>query len=223
MVLQAGKAQPLAERVDAELAGVLATIERSGREALSELRRLRGVLHGADDPDLGPAPDLSRLDELLDSVRSAGLDLEANVDASGTIAPGVALCAYRAVQEGLTNALRYAEGSPDDVTVAVVGRTLQVRVQDRGRESSSEAPGGGAGLIGLRERVLLCGGQMVAGPSAGGCVLGVTLPTVDRTLPMAEGGGRDPRSPRRRSAAGPGRLRAAAARRGRHRCGRRGC
>lgn len=100
----------------------------------------------------------------------------------------MALCAYRAVQEGLTNALRYAAGSSVDVTVAVVGRALRIRVQDHGGESSSEELGGGAGLIGLRERVLLCGGQMVAGPSPGGYVLEVTLPTVDQTLPMMEDG-----------------------------------
>lgn len=188
MVVQAGTARPLAERVDAELAGVLATIERSGREALSELRRLLGVLHADDHCHLGPVPDLGRLDELIDSVRSAGLDVRAKVDIAGTIAPGLALCAYRAVQEGLTNALRYAEGSSVDVTVTVVGRTLQVRVQDHGGESSSEALGGGAGLIGLRERVLLCGGQMIAGPSAGGYLLEVTLPNVDRALPMVEDG-----------------------------------
>ena len=188
MVVQAGTARPLAERVDAELAGVLATIERSGREALSELRRLLGVMRAADDPDLEPVPDLGRLDELIDSVRSAGLDVRAKVDIAGTIAPGVALCAYRAVQEGLTNALRYAEGSSVDVTLAVVGRTLQVRVQDQGGETAPGALGGGAGLIGLRERVLLCGGQMIAGPSAGGYLLEVTLPTVDQTLPMVEGG-----------------------------------
>lgn len=188
MVVQAGTARPSAERVDAELAGVLATIERSGREALSELRRLLGVLRADDDPDLGPVPDLSRLDELLESVRSAGLDVRATVDIARRIAPGVALCGYRAVQEGLTNALRYAEGSAVDVTVAVDGRTLRVGVQDYGGTSSSEALGGGSGLIGLRERVLLCGGQMVAGPSGAGYLLEVTLPTVDQALPMVEGG-----------------------------------
>ncbi len=188
MVVQAGTARPLAERVDDELAGVLATIERTGREALSELRRLLGVLHAADDPHLGPVPDLGRLDELIDTVRSAGLDVEAKVDIAETIAPGVALCAYRAVQEGLTNALRYAEGSLVAVNVAVVGRTLQVRVQDHGGESPSEALGSGAGLIGLRERVLLCGGQMIAGPTAGGFLLEVTLPTGDQTLPKVGGG-----------------------------------
>jgi len=187
MVVQAGTARPSAERVDAELASVLATIEQSGREALSELRRLLGVLRAEDQPDLQPVPDLSRLDELIDSVRSAGLDVRPNVDAPGRIAPGVALCAYRVVQEGLTNALRYAEGSAVDVTVAVIGRTLRVRVQDHGGTSSSgRLGGGGAGLIGLRERVLLCGGHMVSGPSGSGYLLAVTLPMVDQALP--EGG-----------------------------------
>jgi signal transduction histidine kinase len=169
-----------------ELAEVLATIERSGHEALSELRRLLGVLRAEDEPDLQPVPDLSRLGELIDSIRSAGLDVRANVDADGRIAPGVALCAYRAVQEGLTNALRYAEGSAVDVTVAVKGRTLRVRIQDDGGTSAGTL-GGGAGLIGLRERVLLCGGQMIAGPSRSGYRLEVTLPMVDQALP-AEGG-----------------------------------
>ena len=188
MVVQAGTARPSAERVDAELAGVLATIERSGREALSELRRLLGLLRADDGPDLQPVPDLSRLDELIDSVRSAGLDVRATVDIAGSIAPGVALCGYRAVQEGLTNALRYAEGSTVDVTVAVNGSTLRVRVQDQGGTVPAGTLGAGSGLIGLRERVLLCGGQMVAGPSGAGYLLEVTLPTVDRALPMVGGG-----------------------------------
>jgi signal transduction histidine kinase len=187
MVVQAGTARPSAERVDAELAEVLATIEHAGREALSELRRLLGVLRADDKPDLEPVPDLSRLEELIESVRSAGLDVRAKVDPAGQIPPGVALCAYRVVQEGLTNALRYAGGSSVDVTVAVSGDTVRVRLQDHGGTAASGPLGGGAGLIGLRERVLLCGGQIFSGPSGPGYLLEVTLPMVDQVLPV-EGG-----------------------------------
>ncbi|CUR57293.1 putative Integral membrane sensor signal transduction histidine kinase [metagenome] len=187
MVVQAGTARPLAERVDAELAGVLSTIEHSGREALSELRRLLGVLRADDDPDYDPVPDLSRLDELIDGFRSAGLDVRAEIEVTGRVAPGVALCAYRVAQEGLTNALRHAETSAVDVTVAVEGRTLTVRVQDDGGTPSGATLGGGSGLIGLRERVLLCGGHLVSGPSGSGYLLEATLPMIDQALP-AQGG-----------------------------------
>jgi signal transduction histidine kinase len=186
MVVQAGTARPAAERVDSELAAVLHNIEQSGREALTELRRLLGVLRSDDEPDLQPVPDLSRLDELVESFRRAGLEVHATLDVPDPVSPGVALCAYRVVQEGLTNAMRYADGSP--VTLSVTGdrRTLTVSIQDRGGAPATEGIGAGTGLVGLRERVILCGGHLLSGPSGPGHLLKVTLPMTDQALLLPE-------------------------------------
>ncbi len=182
IVVQAGTARPTAERVDPELAAVLHNIERSGREALTELRRLLGVLRSDDDPDLQPVPELGRLENLVESVRGAGLEVNATLDVPDGVPAGVALCAYRAVQEGLTNALRYADDSRVDVTVTGDRHSLTVSVRDDGGHPGPEPVGAGTGLIGLRERVLLCGGHMVCGPMGPGYLLQVTLPLTDQAL-----------------------------------------
>ena len=179
MVVQAGTARPHAERLDRELADVLGTIEHSGREALIELRRLLHVLRSDDEPDLQPVPDLARLGELVEGVRRSGLEIHTRIDIPHDVPPGVALCAYRAVQEGLTNAVRYANASLVDVAVCGNDGALSVKVQDHGGTVAGEAIGAGSGLIGLRERVLLCGGQMEAGSAGPGYLLRVTLPLSD--------------------------------------------
>jgi signal transduction histidine kinase len=184
MVVQAGTARPIAQRVDRELADVLETIERTGREALTELRRLLHVLRSDEAPDLQPVPDLSRLDDLIDGVRRAGVDVRATLFPPPNVPAGVALCVYRTLQEGLTNAMRYADGSQIDVDVRGDRRTLLVRVHDHGGTASSGELGGGSGLVGLRERVLLCGGHVSAGPDRSGYLLEVTLPMSDEGLPV---------------------------------------
>lgn len=184
MVVQAGTARPIAHRVDRELADVLETIEHAGREALTELRRLLHVLRAEDEPDLQPLPDLSRLDSLVEGVRSAGVDVQARLAIPVDVPPGIALCAYRTVQEGLTNALRYANGSRVDVDVAGDGRTLLVRVHDRGGTAADTVFGTGTGLVGLRERVLLSGGRLSAGPDGSGYLLEVSLPMSEEGLPV---------------------------------------
>ncbi|GAA4398960.1 sensor histidine kinase [Fodinibacter luteus] len=176
MVVQAGTARPMAERIDRELAGVLETIENTGREALTELRRLLHVLRTTDEADVAPLPDLHRVTELVDGIRRAGVPVRSALVIPPDVPAGVALCAYRTVQEGLTNAMRHSDGSPIDVEVSSDSRTLRVRVRSRGGAATTEALGTGTGLIGLRERVLLCGGRLSAGPDACGYLLDVTLP-----------------------------------------------
>jgi signal transduction histidine kinase len=176
MVVQAGTARPRAEGLDRELAGVLETIEHTGREALTELRRLLHVLRPDQEPDLQPLPDLSRLDDLVEGVRHAGGDVHATVDPPPDVPPGVALCVYRVVQEGLTNAMRHANGSRIDVDVTGAHRGLRVRVRDLGGTPASSELGTGTGLVGLRQRVLLCEGRMTAGPDGSGFLLDVELP-----------------------------------------------
>ena len=183
MVVQAGTARPIAIRVDNELADVLETIEHAGREALAELRRLLDVLRAEDEPDLQPIPDLSQLDTLVAGFRGAGVDVRARLALPGNVPPGVALCAYRTVQEGLTNAMRYANGSHVEVDVSSDPEALRVRIHDDGGNATAEQLGTGTGLVGLRERVLLCGGRFSAGPEGTGYTLEVTLPMSDRGLP----------------------------------------
>ena len=187
MVVQAGTARPMAQRIDRELSQVLETIEHTGRQALTELRRLLHVLRAEDEPDLVPLPDLSRLDDLIKAVRRAGVDAHATVTVPEGVSPGVALCAYRTVQEGLTNAMRHAGGSRVDVEVTAEERTLRVRVHDGGGVETARHLGAGTGLAGLQERVLLCGGQLTAGPDGQGFLLTVTLPMSDPAPPIDAG------------------------------------
>jgi signal transduction histidine kinase len=182
MVVQAGTARPAAERLDSELAAVLETIEQTGREALTELRRLLGVLRTDDALDHEPVPDLGRLDALVQSFRGAGVDVRTRIESVTDVPPGVALCAYRVVQEGLTNALRHAPGAPVEVEVLDRAGNVSVRVQDHGGHGPAHVLGAGTGLISLRERVLLCGGRLHVGPEGPGWLLEVTLPLDGHSL-----------------------------------------
>ena len=186
MVVQAGTARPMAQRVDLELAGVLETIENTGREALTELRRLLHVLRTTDEEDLAPVPDLDQLNDLVDGVRRTGVEVRTTLAFPSGLPAGIGLCAYRSVQEGLTNAVRHADGSPIEVQVISDPRTLQVRVRSRGGSGTTNTLGTGTGLIGLRERVLLCGGHMTAGPDASGYLLDVALPLSADSLPNSD-------------------------------------
>ena len=174
MVLQAGGVRrllgddPAREREREALAGV----EEIGRQAVGELHRMLGILRKSDPgAELAPQPSLRRVGELVDQVRAAGL--EAALDVQGEpaeLAPGLDMSAYRIVQEALTNALRYAPGASVDVTVAY-GRDLTLEIRDDGaRARNGHAPpsGSGHGIVGMRERAALFGGELEAGPVAGG-------------------------------------------------------
>ena len=174
MVLQAGGVRrllgddPAREREREALAGV----EETGRQAVGELHRMLGILRKSDPgAELAPQPSLRRVGELVDQVRAAGL--EAALDVQGEpaeLAPGLDMSAYRIVQEALTNALRYAPGASVDVTVAY-GRDLTLEIRDDGaRARNGHAPpsGSGHGIVGMRERAALFGGELEAGPVAGG-------------------------------------------------------
>ncbi len=158
-------------------------IGSTARAAMTELRRLLGVLRftGTEDPErvrLTPVPSLSRLGELVDTVRDAGLAVTCEV--SGPVAelpPGVDLTAYRILQEALTNAMRHAPGASASVRVTCVPGEVIVEVSNAARPASSSpvAPaarpgpaGPGYGLAGIAERVASCGGALALGPTAGG-------------------------------------------------------
>ncbi|MCR6032444.1 sensor histidine kinase [Nocardioides sp. zg-579] len=181
IVVQADGAR-YAARTDPDVAArTLETVAATGREALTEMRRMLGLLRAEDaavdgGPALRPQPGLADLDALVAEARTAGARVEARLpDPAATtgIADGVGLTAYRVVQEALTNVRKHA--GPEvavRVEVAVAGagrdRAVVVRVEDDGRGASAEDDGRGLGLLGMRERVGVHGGTLEAGPRAGG-------------------------------------------------------
>jgi signal transduction histidine kinase len=164
MVVQAG-AERMRLQTDAPATReVLTAIETSGRQALGELRTMLGVLRSPDGTDPGaPQPDLTALPALVEAVRSAGLPVELSAAVDPGVPPGIALAAYRVVQESLTNALRHAGPVPTTVTLTF-NPDLRVEVCSELRSGSEVwTAGSGRGLAGLRERVELHGGRFDAG------------------------------------------------------------
>jgi signal transduction histidine kinase len=153
-------------------------VEETGRTALADMRRLLGAMrHDGDHLDLAPQPGLGSIDPLLDDFRRAGLPVRLQVDGEPVALPrGLDLSAYRIVQEGLTNALKHAHASHADVVVRYGCDQLQIDVRDDGA-GTSPSDGLGHGLVGVRERVKIYGGEMTAGAAAGGgFVLTTSLP-----------------------------------------------
>jgi signal transduction histidine kinase len=178
MVLQVGAVRhKLPESLD-EDRDALEGVERAGRTALTEMRRLLSAMRrDGDEVEFTPQPGLDGLDSLLDEVGRAGLPVELHVDGQPFPLPrGIDLSAYRIVQEGLTNALRHAHASDADVIVRYRPDELEIEVRDNGHGTTA-SEGLGHGLVGVRERVKIYGGEMSAGRSAdGGFVLSTRLP-----------------------------------------------
>ena len=171
MVVQAGAARAVGEADPAAAAEALRQIEASGRTGLAEMRRLLGILKSEDDGDgRAPQPGLARLGGLLDVMRASGLPVEVVVEGTARpLPPGVDLSAYRIVQEALTNSLRHAGGASARVMVRYEPDALELEVADDGPRPPNDAEAsGGHGLIGMRERVQLFGGEIEAGPRPGG-------------------------------------------------------
>jgi signal transduction histidine kinase len=171
MVVQAEAAEAMLDSDPARARRPLAAVQETGRGALGELRRMLGVLRemAADGPALAPQPGLSGLDELVRQVREAGLPVSVRVEGKPRpLPPGIDLSAYRIVQEGLTNALKHAGPASAEVVVRYGPRDLELEVRDDGRGRGSGSNGGGHGLLGMRERVALYGGELAAGPRPGG-------------------------------------------------------
>lgn len=178
MVLQVGAVR---HKLPGELADdrdALQDVERTGRAALGEMRRLLGAMRrDADGVELTPQPGLGSLEPLLDEIRRAGLAVNLQVEGNPVPLPhAIDLSAYRIVQEGLTNALKHARASHAGVLVRYRPDELQIDVRDDGHGPST-TDGVGHGLIGIRERVNLYGGQMSAGVANGrGFLLSTRLP-----------------------------------------------
>jgi signal transduction histidine kinase len=177
-VLQVGAVRhQLPEALDEDKAA-LGRVEKAGRTALAEMRRLLGAMRrDGDGVELGPQPGLDSLDALLEEVDRAGLPVRLHV--KGDVFPlprAIDLSVYRIVQEGLTNTLKHARASHADVTLRYHTDELEVEVADDGAGAAT-SNGLGHGLVGIRERVKIFSGEMSAGNApTGGFVLSARLP-----------------------------------------------
>ena len=178
MVLQVGAVRHNLPDEQAEDREALSGVERAGRTALTEMRRLLSAMRGeGEEAELVPQPGLDGLDALLDEVSRAGLPVALHVDGQPIPLPrGVDLSAYRIVQEGLTNVLKHAHASDADVIVRYRPDELEIQIRDNGH-GHVRSDGLGHGLVGVRERVKIYGGEMSAETSDdGGFVLSTRLP-----------------------------------------------
>jgi len=178
MVVQAGAERRVLDGSQESTRDVLATVEQIGRNALTEMRRLVGMLRTDDDDPLAPQPGLGDLPVLVGQVRDAGLPVELQVEGEARELPvGLELSAYRIVQEALTNALKHAGDARATVRVRYTDDSLELEVVDDGAGAQGQVASGGHGLVGMRERVALYGGRFEAGRRpAGGFTVRVLLP-----------------------------------------------
>ena len=157
----------------------LARVERSGEQSLTELRRILALLRESEQrAESRPQPSLAELNELVASYHEAGLPVRLNVIGEPMPLPiGVELSVYRIVQEALTNALRHSTPTNVTVTLAYRDSRLELEVVDDGTRSELGNATRGQGLIGMRERVALLGGELETGPREGsGFRVAVRLP-----------------------------------------------
>lgn len=181
IAVKAGVAGHVAQADPQEARDALKVIEETSRSALAEMRRTLGVLRTEGAP-LGPVPDLGRLDSLATEAGRAGVDVDLTVHGARGLAEGAQLTVYRIVQEALTNAVRHAAPTRCQVRVTADEREIRIDVQDEGpppgRPSAARELPGGHGLLGMRERAMMYGGSLEAGPRPeGGFAVSVRLPT----------------------------------------------
>jgi signal transduction histidine kinase len=173
IAVQSGVANHVIDSRPAQARQALATIEATSRSALVELRRLLGVLRQGDDPvaSLEPNPGMAEIGRLAEQIRSAGVEVELKVEGEpGDLPPGVDLSAFRIAQEGLTNVLKHG-GGVARMLVRYSPGAVAVEIADDGRAGTVDEAAGegtGHGLIGMRERVAVFGGELTAGPVPGG-------------------------------------------------------
>ena len=178
MVLQARGGRALLDTEPSESREAFDTIERTGRQALGEMRRLLGQLRAEDEElALAPRPSLSRLSSLADEVTRAGLPVEIRIEGEPAELPaGVDVSAFRIVQEALTNALKHAGPARAVVAVRYGDGEVDIEVADDGR-GGANGDGTGHGLTGIRERAALYGGDFAAGAQRqGGYAVRARLP-----------------------------------------------
>ena len=176
MVVQAGAARRVLESKSnpSSATDALKQIEDTGRGALTDMRRMLGILRGPDKDaaDLSPQPSITRLESLIGQAHDAGVEVEHVVEGDVRQLPSAMdLSAYRIVQEALTNTIKHAGKARATVIVRYEPDRIEIEVVDDGRGAAKELQDGrgrGHGLVGMRERVALYGGQLQAGPRPGG-------------------------------------------------------
>ncbi len=187
IAVRSGVARMALESRPAEAGEALQIIEGTSRQALQELRLLVGVLRSEPEEsgaDLQPSPGLLDLPELVTQVTQAGVAVAVRVEGDPRrLSPGVDLSAYRIIQEALTNVVRHAGPALAEVTLRYRPAEVVIEVtddgftRDRARSPAPANDGAGHGLVGMRERVVLYGGQLVAGSTASGYRVLASLPT----------------------------------------------
>jgi signal transduction histidine kinase len=178
MVLQVGAVRHRLPDALTDDRKALQGVEQVGRTALTEMRRLLAAMRpDGDEAELTPQPGLESLKSLAEDIGRAGLPVRLHVDGQAVQLPrAIDLSAYRIAQEGLTNALKHASASQADVTVDYAPGQLKIEVRDDG-VGADGSDGLGHGLVGIRERVKIYGGEMTAGPTpSGGFLLSARLP-----------------------------------------------
>jgi signal transduction histidine kinase len=179
MVVQAGAARSVLDRDPDAALQALTTVEDTGREAMTELRRLLGFLREDAPAELAPQPSLADLDALFERARAAGLPVDRHSEGQAfELDPGVELAVYRVVQEALTNSLKHAgPGAHATVTLRWAPDQLEVAVLDGGGSGATDGAGSGQGLVGMRERLAMIGGEVHARPRPdGGFAVRATIP-----------------------------------------------
>jgi signal transduction histidine kinase len=168
MVVQADGARYAAAKDPDVAVGTLETISTTGREALTEMRRLLGLLRDGDT-GVAPQPGLDDVRHLVAEARAAGTRVDADLPTTSPEVPdGVGLAAYRIVQESLTNVRKHAGPGATVALRVSVDRAVEVEVRDDGRGAAAGSDGRGLGLTGMRERAAVHGGTLEAGPAPGG-------------------------------------------------------
>ncbi|MGW6196204.1 sensor histidine kinase [Kribbella sp. NPDC055110] len=179
MVIQTGAARQVLATEPEQAEAALLAVEAAGRDTMAELRHLLGLLapkaSGDDDDALAPQPSLTRLSELIDRIAFAGLPVEVRISGDPYPLPGgVDVTAYRIIQEALTNALKHGDGVTANVTVRYAPHALRVEILNSGPSvltgsgRSAVPDGEGRGLLGLKQRVAVYGGQLDARRRLGG-------------------------------------------------------
>lgn len=176
IAVQAGAAEGLLESDPPRAREHLDAVRRTSREAMTEMRRLLGVLR-EDEPSYVPQPGLSRLPDLLEEARAAGHTVELSEQGERPqLSPGLDLTVYRIVQEALTNARKHSAAAPTQIRLRYGAEALELDVVNEADGAAPEANGGGHGLVGMKERARLFGGRFEAGREDGRFRVHVRLP-----------------------------------------------
>jgi signal transduction histidine kinase len=183
MVVQAGAARKVMDSSPDAAREALLAVEAGGRAAMAELRHVMGLLTSDDGVvagavELAPQPGLDQVTVLAERVRAAGAPVEVVVAGSRVPLPqGVDLVAYRVVQEALTNTLKHAVGARVRVEIGYAPSSVSIDVFDSGGDAAAGVSGAGRGLVGMRERLAVYGGTLVAGPRpTGGYRVSAVIP-----------------------------------------------